>query len=151
MRRPSFLASFLIAVTASALAQTPAPSIKNAQSLFERYVRLEAAFNPSVADLYADGALIKNKRVYPVGPARELTMPAPKYKELIRQSMPLAKERGDRSTYSGVNYTPEGSNIRITAVRFSELKKYSSPISLLVGPSKTGTWLILEELSESRP
>jgi len=151
MRRPLFLAALLFAVTAFASAQTPASSLEEAQRLFERYVRLETAFDPSVADLYADEALIKNKRVYPIGPPRELTMPAPKYKELVRQSMPLAKKRGDRSTYSSVTYTPEGSNIRITAVRFSELKKYSSPISLLVGASKTGAWLILEELSESRP
>lgn len=65
--------------------------------------------------------------------------------------MPLAKARGDTSTYSDVKYTPEGERVRITCTRFSELKKYSSPLSLLVGPGKDETWLIFEEISESQP
>jgi hypothetical protein len=65
--------------------------------------------------------------------------------------MPLAKEKGDRSTYSDVAYTQDRERVRITATRYSELKKYSSPISLLVGPSDDGKWLIFKELSESRP
>jgi len=32
-----------------------------------------------------------------------------------------------------------------------EVRNYTSPISLLVGPSPTGQWLIYEEISESRP
>ena len=65
--------------------------------------------------------------------------------------MPLAKARGDRNTYSNVSYTREGQRFRIRASRFSELKNYTSPLSLLVGPSANGTWLIYEELSESGP
>jgi hypothetical protein len=78
-------------------------------------------------------------------------MPAPAYKLLIRQAMPLAKQRGDTSTYSDVKFTQEGDMVRVTASRYSNLKKYSSPLSLLVGLNKEGVWLIYEELSESRP
>ncbi len=65
--------------------------------------------------------------------------------------MPLAKERGDYSTYSDISFKLEGANVRVTATRFSVLKKYKSPLSLLVGPTPAGDWRILEELSESRP
>ena len=41
--------------------------------------------------------------------------------------------------------------MRISCSRYSELKKYTSPYTLLVGPGRTGQWQILEELSESRP
>jgi len=78
-------------------------------------------------------------------------MPATQYKALIRQTLPLAKLRGDTNTYSEVSFSNEGSNVRIRATRFSNLKKYSSPISLLVAPDDTGRLLIYEELSESRP
>jgi len=78
-------------------------------------------------------------------------MPAPQYKALIRQAMPLAKVRGDTSSYSEVTFTEEGSGVRIRALRFSNLKKYSSPLSLLVAPDRSGRWLIREELSESQP
>ena len=69
---------------------------------------------------------------------------------MIRNVMPLAKEHGDRSTYSDAAYTVEGKNVRITAKCYSELRKYSTPLSLLVGPDATGKWLILEELTESQ-
>jgi hypothetical protein len=126
-------------------------SADQAKQLFDRYVALEHAFDPAVADLYADDARIRNKRTYPDGTIRELTVPAPQYKKLVRASMPLAKARNDTSAYSEVRYAEAGGRVRITATRFSNLKKYSSPISLLVGPGPGGAWLIYEELSESQP
>lgn len=128
-----------------------ATAADEAKKLFERYLEAERTFDPAVADLYADDAKIQNKRTYPDGSTRVSTVPAPNYKQLIRQAMPIAKQRGDTSTYSDIKYTEEGERIRITATRFSNLKKYSSPLSLLVGQVKDGQWLIFEELSESRP
>lgn len=128
-----------------------ATSTDQAKAVFVRYVQLEHSFDPAAADMYTDDALIKNKRTYRTGQVRELTMPAPKYKELIRQSMPLAKARGDTNSYSNVSYTEEGSGVRVHASRFSNLKKYSSQLSLLIAPDKSGRWLIHEEISESQP
>ncbi len=142
----SALVLFLLAAS-----PTAPPSVAEAARLFQQYVARERAFDPAVADLYADSALIRNRRTYPTGQVKELTLPAPKYKDLIRSSMSLAKARGDVSTYSDVKYTPEGRGVRITATRFSELKRYSSPLSLLVMPQANNVWLIVEELSESQP
>ena len=128
-----------------------AEPVDEAKKLFGQYESLGRAFDPAVADLYADDAKIENKRTQPDGTVKLLTLPAPAYKKLIRQVMPIAKERGDTSTYSEVKYVEEGKNVRITATRFSDLKKYSSPLSLLVGPAADGKWLIKEELSESKP
>lgn len=125
--------------------------VDDARALFERYKQLEQSFDPAAADLYADDAVIKNKRTYPTGQLRELVMPAPQYKARIRQAMPVAKASGDTSSYSDVTFKAEGSGVRILASRFSNLKKYSSPISLLVAPNVNGQWLIREELSESQP
>ena len=134
---------------AKPVATTPASA--EARRLFERYVALEKAFDPAAADLYADEAVIQNKRKYPDGQVKTMSMPAPRYKALIRSAMPAAKARNDRNTYSDVRYSAEGAGIRITAQRFSELKKYTSPLSMLVKPDARGTWLIFEELSESQP
>jgi hypothetical protein len=133
------------------LTTTAAGPMDEAKALFESYRTLEARFDPAVADLYADDALISNKRTYPTGKIRELTIPAPKYKDLIRTAMPLAKAKGDYSTYSEITFTEEGAGVRIKAKRFSELKRYYSPISILVRPDSSGRWVILEELSESQP
>jgi hypothetical protein len=127
------------------------PPLEEAKRLFDRYVALEHAFDPAAADLYADDAVIKNKHRYPNGQVRELTMPAPKYKALVREMEPRARAINDTSEYSDVRYAEESGRVRITATRFSNLKKYSSPFSLLVGAAPGDGWLIYEELSESRP
>lgn len=126
-------------------------AVGHARKVFADLVALSDAFDPALADLYDDNALIRNKRVYPDRTTRDLIIPANRYKGLIRAAMPLAKARGDRSTYSEVTYTPEAGRVRIAATRFSILKNYSSPISWLVGPNADGKWVIYEELSESRP
>jgi hypothetical protein len=143
----------ILVATSLLLLSPPATNAPHAsaKALFERYVALEHAFDPGIADLYADTAVIRNRRTYPTGQVRELTMPAPKYKELIRAAMPLAKARDDRSTYSGIQYATEGNGVRVKATRYSLLKKYASPISLLLAPDGKGRWLVFEELSESQP
>jgi hypothetical protein len=148
MRKLAVQVAFVWIVTVGVLA---AQATDEAKALFDRYVKLEQAFDPAAADLYADEAVIKNKRTYPNGQVRELTLPAAQYKSLIRQAMPLARARGDTNSYSEITFTKEGSGVRIRATRFSNLKKYSSPISLLVAPGADGGWLIHEEVSESRP
>ena len=122
-----------------------------AEQLLNRYIALEAAFDPAVADLYADDAVIRNRRTYPTGEVREATVPAAQYKALIRQAIPLAKAQIDISRYSGCVYTAAAPRVRIACARFSTLKNYTSPITLLVGPGPDGGWLIFEESSESRP
>ena len=149
-----WITRLVLALAGTAVAHASAADIKpldEAQALFKRYVALELAFDPAAADLYSDTAVIKNKRTYPTGQVRELSIPAPKYKELIRQAMPIAKARGDRNTYSDCKHDEAAERVRITCSRYSELKKYTSPITLVVGPAPTGQWLIFEELSESQP
>lgn len=123
-----------------------------AKDLFEAYVQLQHAFDPAMADLYADDAVIKNKRHYPTGEVRELELKGSQYKALIRQTMPLAKARGDRSTYSDITYDlNDDGSVDIRASRYSELKDYTSPLRLTVAPDDEGRWRIFVELSESQP
>ena len=126
-----------------------ASALDEAKQFFNTYTNLYGKFDPTVADLYSDEAAIKNKRHLPDGTAREMSLPAKTYKELIRKTMPLAKERGDTSNYTNVQYKEESGKVRIECQRYSELKKYTSPLSLVI--AKNGEkWLIVEELSESK-
>ena len=133
----------------SVSAQEVASPVHKAKALFARFVQLEQAYDPGVAEVYADDAAITDKRTYPNGEVREVTFPPQKYKQLIRQALPVARARGDRSTYTQCVYEPQAPRVRITCARYSELKKYSSPYTLVVGPSGSGRWQILEE-SRSR-
>ncbi|CAN5271762.1 hypothetical protein BH10PSE17_BH10PSE17_28990 [soil metagenome] len=128
-----------------------AADVARAQVLFQQYVLLETNFDPALADLYSDRAVIRNRRWAANGAARETLIPADRYKQLIRSAMPVARGKGDRSTYSDVNFFAEGDKVRIKATRFAVLKRYASPISLLVGPGTGNQWQIFEEISESAP
>jgi hypothetical protein len=125
-------------------------AIAKAKALFARYVQLEHAFDPAMADLYADNAVLMNKRIYPDGKVTSLQIPALRYKHVLRTGMADAKLKGDISNYSNETYTVEGNKVRIKVTRYSVLKKYSSPMSQLVGPDPQGNWIIYEETSESR-
>jgi hypothetical protein len=145
----NMLAGIAAGLAIAAVAWAQGSGIDAAKQLFAQYVALEQAYDQSIADLYADDALIKTRRRAPMGEAREVTIPAPKYKTMLRELAPVAKARGDRSTYSDVTYTPEGDFVRINAWRFFGSKKAPSPISLQVARSPGGQWLIYEEVSES--
>ena len=123
----------------------------SAKQLFQQYIALGHAFDPAVADLYADDALIQNTRTYPTGQKRILIMEAPQYKALIRQTMFAAKDRNDTSDYTDVAYALEGEKVRIMATRHSNLKDYDSPMSILVAKDQNEHWKITEEISESQP
>jgi hypothetical protein len=122
-----------------------------ARTFFARFMEINHAFDPAVADFYADEARIVSVRKYPHGAERTLQMPGVEYKALLRSAMPLAKARGGTNTYADLSYQQQGARVWIRATRYSALKQYSSPYSLLVGPNASGTWLIYEEHSVTRP
>lgn len=142
-----FLSCLLLSIAMPAHAD----GTTEARALFQRYQALAAAYDPAFADLYCDAAVVRNTRRFPDGTERTLELPAAQYKNLVRTTMPIARQRGDRSTFASVAFTREGDAVRITASRYSLLKDYTSPVSLKVAACADGAWGILEEISESRP
>jgi hypothetical protein len=146
--------TFVLAILITGFFASPtfaSDMIAKAKKVFSEYTTLAKKYDPNIADLYSDSANIENTRIYPDGNKRTLKFPPLEYKKLLRSVMPIAKARGDFSTYSEVKYTEGKSNVTITATRFSVLKKYSSPVKIVVGPDTDDTWRILEEISESQP
>ena len=137
---------FLIGGLVSVVAQDPPTPAKE---IFERYVALDNAFDPAIADLYADDAKIEITRIAPDGEKRTAKLPAREYKDQIRVSMPIAKITGEKSVYEKVKYETEGERVRITCERSSGSSDKASALSLLVGAGPEGRWLIFEELAES--
>jgi hypothetical protein len=140
----------LLAVVETSSRETDPPESRS-QTFFARFVELAEAFDPAVADLYADEARIVSVRKYPNGAERTLEMRGVEYKSLIRSIIPLAKARRDTNTYIDISYQRQGSRVWIRATRYSALKQYSSPYALLVGPNPSGIWLIYEEHNVTRP
>ena len=130
-------------------AQVAAPS--SAQELWDDFVELGTGFDPALADLYADDAVINLTRRYPDGRTRTLQLTGKEYKPMVRQAMPIARNRGDLDVYSNVKFENLGDQIRITATRYGTLKKYRAPHELIVGDVGSSGWKILKETGESGP
>ena len=136
-----------VGATSSLAQDSPAPP--SAEEFFDRFVTLGRAYDPAVADLYADDATIQSVRRDPDGTLRTLRFIGEPYKRLIRSAMPLARQRGDRDRYSDVSVSSEGPRARIRCTRYNELKRYASPYELVLERSGD-SWQIIEEYSESR-
>lgn len=147
----SFRYTLTLLVFLHGLTSHASEGVEKAKKIFEAYVEGYHKFDPSVMDLYSDDALIQNKRTYPFGFIREIVIPAPQYKSMARATMPLAQARGDKSQYNDPFFTEESRGVRVSISRYSVRKDHTSPMSLLIGPSQDGTWLILEEKTESTP
>jgi hypothetical protein len=132
----------------NSLAQDPAAP-PSAEQFFDHFVALGRAYDPAVADLYADDAMIQSVRRDPDGTSRTLRFIGEPYKRLIRSTMPLARQRGDRDRYSDVSVSADGGRTRIRCTRYNELKRYTSPFELVLERSGD-SWQIIEEYSESR-
>jgi len=143
----------LLTVLALGSAQLAAQAAQpgSAQELWDDYVELGTAFDPSLAELYANDAVIHLTRRYPDGHTRTLELNGKQYKALVREAMPLARSRGDVDLYSNVQFQDLGDRTRITATRYSTLKKYQAPHELIVGNRDGTGWKILKETGESRP
>lgn len=133
------------------LAEAPSEErVAQARALFETYVELEHAFDPAVADLYADDAIIRHTLRDPAGPDQEREWSGVEYKRQLRQVMPLAERLGDKSRYSEVTYEPrDDGTVSIRGVRLSERTGKTSPFELVVAPHPEGPWVIVEEIAES--
>ncbi|MCP4130843.1 MAG: hypothetical protein GY754_07660 [bacterium] len=123
---------------------------KSPQELFEKYQKLADDFDSSVTDLYSDSAKIINNRKYPDGKYKIIKLDGMEYKSLIKKAMPFAELRNDLNTFSNVSFKNENQKVRIDSTRYSKLKDYSSPVSLLVEKDTDGNWTIIEEISESK-
>ena len=120
------------------------------RAVFESFVMLERKFDPAAADLYADEAILRHTRHLSNRTTRLITLPASKFKPLMRETMPVAKQHNDTSLYTNVVVKQEGEKVRLTCTRYSELKRYTGRFTVVFA-NQGGKWQIVEEISESRP
>lgn len=149
MRVATQLLVTLVISSGQIAAQVPEPS--SAEELWDNYVELGTGFDPALADLYADDAVIQLTRRYPDGRTRTIQFTGKEYKPMVRQAMPIARNRGDLDVYSNVQFENLGDRTRITATRYGTLKKYRAPHELIVGNVGSSGWKILKETGESGP
>ena len=135
---------------APAAAQTS--GVAGAKAFWDRQKNLAEAFDARFTDAYAADAEIIGLRNYPAPlPPREMRMTGEAWARLARLGMPLAKMRGDVSSYRDEAFAPaEGACVKLTATRRSELKKYDAPHEVVMCP-RSGSWVIVREVTATQP
>lgn len=151
MRIAFYTLAFVLCLT-PASADTPLADIDSARAFFEKYITLGDAYDPGLAELYADSAIIRSSRRYPDGQQRVLELSGTKWKALLIASLPLAKARDDKSTYMNVQITTTAATARISATRYSELKCYTDTgYYMVIERRPDAEYRIVEEYSETQP
>lgn len=121
------------------------------RTFFEEWVALEHAFDPAVVDQYADDASIHTLRRTGEGTEQSMKLDGRKWKELLRSTLDLARQRGDRSEYSDVAVTVSdgGDRATIRATRYSAIKCFTDRAYYMVVERRDAGLRIVEEYSES--
>jgi hypothetical protein len=140
-----------IALCAAGHAQErPDASLERARQVIESYVSLERAYDPRLADLYADEAIIKVNQTGPNGESQWVTAQGWQYKKMVRDSLPKSRAKGYRAAYSGARYEMYGKKVRVSVMQYVEKSGTSNPVQWVIGPGRTSQWLILEEVAVRR-
>lgn len=128
-------------------------NVDEIEEFFNKSIELSNSFDVAVVDLYSDNAIIKTYRRYPFGMNREMAMTGAQWKELVIKTMPLAKMKNDRSTFSDIKITIIDKNkAKIKANRYSNLKCYTDTGYYVIAERQAdGNYLIIEEYSETQP
>lgn len=127
--------------------------IRQAQELFNQYQNLEAEFDTSLKNLYADTADIRMLKVFPDGLQESTHIPIAQYKQRIEQLMPLAKAKKDKGIYFNIEFVPLSQFVRINSKRRSLPNNEIGFVQLIVGPVDLNhpekEWQIYEEYFET--
>ncbi len=147
------ICSFMLLIMALSGASADDSKVQAEVKLFfDQYVELSDAFDPKIADLYSDSAMIRAYRRYPNGLNKEMELSGVQWKSLIGKVMPLAKARGDRNTFTGITISIDGIRAKIKADRYSILKCYTDKgYYMIVEQQSEGKYLIVEEYMETQP
>ena len=120
--------------------------IAQARAFFDKYLSLWKQYEPAVADLYADDAIIRQRHIQKNGDIKENDIFVTKYKETIAKLMPENKKQGGNVYHEGIKVVREGDAYRITATVYSDRQKTKRPFSMLVLQDAAGKWQIKEEI-----
>ena len=82
---------------------------------FKDYQSLGDNFDTAVIQLYSDDANIIVVRKMPDGVERTLKIDGLKWKQMIADTMEIAKQRGDKSEFSDIKVVVEKDKAKITA------------------------------------
>lgn len=118
---------------------------EDVHEFFNDFVKRSNAFDVGVVDLYSPSARILILR----DGTDRMEMTRSQLKQLAIQVMPLAKKRGDTSTFEDVKVFAQGDGFRVTATRTPAVKCVPDTNYHLDVVRLDNSWLVVEEYAET--
>ena len=128
------------------MAQAGQGDIEAAKARFEEMVKLEAAFDPKVADLYEKGAHIEIQQPGPGGGVYALKLTGEEYQAQVKTLVADSKKAGLVWIYTDVSFDEEGPGVLIRGKRHIGEGQMNSIFNIMMVPNAEGVWRIRLEM-----
>ncbi len=122
-----------------------AGEVEDVRAFFDNLVARTNAFDAGIASLYSPDARMITVR----DGTERMEMSGAEWHELATKVMPLAKRRGDTSTYEDVDVVAHGPGFRVTARRIPAVKCVADDNYHLDVVKVDGSWRVTEEYTET--
>lgn len=136
---------YLLVLVFALVPVAQADEADNVLEFFGQFVNRANAFDTGIVELYSPDARVVTLR----DGSEKLVLTGAQWKQLLVRFLPIAKQRGDISTFRDVKVFPNGDGFRVTAVRTSAVKCVSDPNYHLDVVRMENRWMIVEEYTET--
>ena len=123
-----------------------AQDLAAARATFDRFVELEAAFDPRVAELYADDGIVIERVEVEGVERRTREIPMRRYKALIAAAFADHRHAPETATHSQIRlerFAPGW--VRVRTLRRSSASRAASDYEIVVRAGSDGVWRIVKE------
>lgn len=122
----------------------------DALKFFNNYIQASNSYSASVLNMYSDNAKIIRQVVKPDGGLVNVPFSVSDYKKQLRLSSRIAKIKNYKNYYSNISVTKVSDGYKIDAMRKPSLSDYKLRTSMTVQKQSDGSWLIVEELMQTK-
>jgi hypothetical protein len=124
--------------------------LAQAREFFDTFIQLDQQRDLAILTLYADTAIVIDRRPSPNGQINDLKIPIQAFRPMLRTLFTVAKAAGDPpSIYSEIKEYVEGDGIRIESDCYSQSEEFQRHLSMLILPAEADSWRIEELIVES--
>lgn len=124
---------------------------QEALNFFNNYVNAANNYSDSVGKMYSPSAKIIRQVVKPDGTLVDVDTDTATYLRQLKLGQAGAKLRKYKNTYTEVNVTPmSGGRYKISSLRQPTGETYKLKTYMIVKKQPNGTWLITEELMQTK-
>jgi hypothetical protein len=125
-----------------------AMELRQAKEFFARFTALEAAFDPSLADCYAEDGVVIEKTLENGIEKRAREIPLQKYKAMLSEALAISARANGASTHADIRAERLAPGwVVIRSIRAYSLSRGPAPYEITVRRDASGGWRVVKEIA----